>query len=75
MLKSILNVNGVQKLSTKQQKNILGGEEEEPEGDGFICGAHIVCSDGLAAFWAPGCEPGCQIGYCQDGGTISRPCF
>ncbi|WP_299208485.1 hypothetical protein [uncultured Dokdonia sp.] len=75
MLKTILNVEGVQKLTTKQQKYIFGGEEEEPEAGGPTCGANTSCSDGLEPFWAPGCEPGCQVGYCQNGGTVTRPCF
>lgn len=76
MLKSILKVKGVQKLSKQRQKNVFGGEdEEEGSGGGLVCGANTVCSDGLEPFWAPGCEPGCQVGYCQSGGTITRPCF
>ncbi|MFT5891515.1 MAG: hypothetical protein ACI9Y7_001619 [Dokdonia sp.] len=77
MLKSILKVKGIQTLSKQQQLNIIGGEEGEgePGGDtGVTCGVNTQCSDGSTPFWAPGCEPGCQVGRCQDGIMVTRPC-
>lgn len=43
MLKSILNLNGVELLSKNQQKNIIGKGQNGP-------GIHPVCADGD---WAP----------------------
>ncbi|MFC4633260.1 hypothetical protein ACFO3O_05040 [Dokdonia ponticola] len=72
MLKTILNVKGVQELSRSQQKNTRGGLLD-PSGNNS-CGSSEVCPDGSNAVWSNECEGGCEYGTCDSGFHIYRPC-
>jgi hypothetical protein len=72
MLKSILKVEGVIRLSKTQQKNVKGGMLNAGNDDS--CGINEMCSNETEAIWSGECEAACMTGFCSSGETVYRFC-